>query len=78
MILQVTQAQYLGEYKLKLWFNTLEIKNVDLKSTIFNDPRQIFKALRNEDYFKDFCLNFNTIAWQNGLDLAPEYLYELK
>ncbi len=77
MILQVTNAEYISNYTLKLWFNTSETKTVDLEQTIFNDHRPIFKALQQIDYFKQFSLIFNTIGWENGLDLAPEYLYQL-
>lgn len=77
MLLQVTKAKYISNYKIKLWFNTNKAKIVDLEATIFNDHRTIFRALRNIEYFKDFIISYNTIAWKNGLDIAPEYLYEL-
>ncbi len=78
MILEVIKSEYISEYKIKLWFNNGETKVVDLKSSIFNDRRKIFEQLRNIDYFKKFDIVLNTIGWENGLDLAPEYLYELE
>lgn len=61
-----------------MWFDNGVVKVVDLKDTIFNDKREIFKPLEDIEYFKKFDLVLNTIGWQNGLDLAPEYLYELE
>ncbi len=77
MILNVVEAEYISGYKIKLRFNNGKTKIINLKETIFNDKREIFKPLRNIEYFKEFKIKLNTISWQNGLDLAPEYLYEL-
>lgn len=62
---------------LELTFNNGETKSVDLKAMIFEDKRPIFEPLRDLDYFKNFTIEANTIAWANGLDPAPEYLYQL-
>ncbi len=77
MILEVIKAEYVAEYKIKVWFNNGETKITDLKSTIWNDRRKIFEPLRNIEFFKSFNLQLDTVCWQNGLDLAPEFLYEL-
>ena len=50
---------------------------IDLKETIFNDRRKIFKPLRNIDFFKSFTLDSWTMTWSNEADFSPEFLYEL-
>ncbi len=69
--LEVINAEYLGEYRVKLWFNNDVIKCVDLKDSLVG---LVFEPLKNVDYFKRFSVKFNTIEWSNGADFAPEYL----
>ncbi len=35
-----------------------------------------FRELASQQAFKTVRVAFDTIAWDNGLDLDPEYLYE--
>ena len=77
MILNVVEAKYIEDYKVVLKFDDGVKKLVDLKETIFGDRRAIFQPLRQQDFFKNFRLEFNTITWQNEADFAPEYLYEI-
>jgi len=35
-----------------------------------------FQALASPDAFRRVRVAFDTIEWENGLDLDPEYLYE--
>ena len=74
MFLEVVKAEYLNEYKIKLWFNNDVIKVVDLSHSLNGEA---FSPLKNTDYFKSFTVKFNTIEWENGADFAPEYLYEI-
>lgn len=74
MFLEVVKAEYLNEYKIKLWFNNDVIKIVDLSESLNGEA---FMPLKNKDYFKGFSIKFNTIEWENGADFAPEYLYEI-
>lgn len=76
MLIEVESAEYIEDYKIHVRFNNGEEGNVDLRDTVFDDKREIFKALRDKDYFKNFHLTLNTIGWPNQLDLAPEYLRE--
>ena len=77
MILNVTKAEYQSGYKVSLNFNNGESVEVDLEATIMNDSRKIFYPLRDKEYFKTFKIVFNTIAWENEADFAPEFLLDL-
>ncbi|MCL4482238.1 MAG: DUF2442 domain-containing protein [Bacteroidetes bacterium] len=77
MILNVTYAEYKGEYQIFLIFNDGESVLVDLEDTIKNDSRKIFVPLQDLAYFKTFKISLNTITWDNEADFAPEFLLEL-
>ena len=74
MFLEVSQAEYLDNYRIRLTFNNGEIKTVDLQNELNGN---VYVPLRQLDYFKNFQLKYNTIEWSNGADYAPEYLYEI-
>ena len=74
MFLEVIKATYLDEYKILLAFNNGVKKTVDLKSKLNGE---VFEPLKELNYFRRFTIRFNTIEWNNGVDLAPEYLYEI-
>lgn len=74
MFLEVSNAKYLGDYKINLIFNNGESKTVDLANELNG---KIFEPLKNKAYFQSFIIKFNTIEWSNGADFAPEYLYEI-
>lgn len=73
-MLEITKAEYISDYKLKLWFNNLQVRLVDLESSLSGE---VFLPLRDKAFFKDFSIPYNTIEWANGADFAPEYLYEI-
>lgn len=74
MFLEISKAEYLGDYRIRLWFNNGEIRIVDLANSLRGEA---FRPLHDLDYFKQFSIRFNTIEWENGADFAPEYLYEI-
>ena len=74
MFLEVAQAEYLDNYRIKLTFNNGIIKTVDFQNE-FNGT--VYEPLHQLDYFKCFQLKYNTIEWENGADYAPEYLYDI-
>ena len=74
MFLEVINAEYLNDYKIKLDFNNGITKIVDLKDELIGN---VFEPLKKIDYFKEFNIKYNTIEWKNGADFAPEYLYEI-
>ncbi|MCQ2236663.1 MAG: DUF2442 domain-containing protein [Bacteroidales bacterium] len=72
--LEVVKAEYVKEYKIRLFFNNGEVKVVDLLPSLVGE---VFVPLKDIENFKHFSIKFNTIEWENGADFAPEYLYGL-
>lgn len=72
----VKKADYLSDYILSLTFEDGKKKIIDLKPYI---EGEIFEPLKNIDYFKKFKVNpdLDTIVWDNGADLSPDFLYEI-
>lgn len=76
-MLAVKTARYLDDYKIELAFNDGHSGIADLKEVLANDHRAPFLALQNIDEFRKFAIKHQTIVWENGLDLAPEFLFFL-
>jgi hypothetical protein len=75
MMLSIIHASYLDDYKIALSFNNNKMGVANLKDLIFTDHRAPFLMLLNENEFKQFNIEHDTIVWKNGLDLAPEFLF---
>lgn len=74
MLLEVTKAEYLDGYRVKLLFSNGETKIVYLSQSLNG---AVFAPLKDIEFFKRFVIKFNTIEWENGADFAPEYLYKI-
>lgn len=74
MLLHVTDAQYMGDYRLRLKFNNGAQGIVDLEPELYGE---MFEPLRNKQTFKQFTLTSRTVEWPNGADFAPEFLFEV-
>ncbi len=75
MILNVVKADYINDFKIKVLFNDGLEKIVDLKNYINSKKHPFFQPLKNVNEFKKFQVH-RTLVWDNGADIAPEYLYE--
>ncbi len=76
MLRHIKKADYLEEYKLKLYFDDKTIRVVDLKSMLKN-ANNMFLPLVDIDYFKQVECDGTTICWPNGVDLCPDVLYKM-
>jgi hypothetical protein len=72
----VKDVKYVSDYKLLLTFNDEITKIIDLKPYLKGN---IFEPLKNIDYFKTVKINsdIDTIVWENGADISPDFLYEI-
>jgi hypothetical protein len=74
MILHITDAEYIGEYKVDVTFNDGRRGVADLSDAL-NGP--VFESLKDTSLFSQMQIDkvLDTITWPNGADLAPEYIY---
>ncbi len=77
MILHITRAEYISDYRIRISFDNGETRIVDLEKFLNEEPRSVFHPHRDKNFFKDFFLDRGTICWKNETDLAPEFLYEI-
>jgi hypothetical protein len=75
MILHVKEAEYRYDYVIWLRFNDDAEGEVDLTNEL---EGEVFSPLKNINKFKSFKVDpiLGTIVWENGADIAPEFLYE--
>ena len=50
---------------------------INFAPIIKKDSRKIVSELEKKGVFKDFSVELDTLTWRNGVDFAPEYLYQL-
>jgi hypothetical protein len=74
MFLHVREACYEGDYRIRLRFNDGAEGVVDLRDCL---EGEVFEPLRDLDAFRAFRVDpeIETVVWENGADMAPEYLY---
>ena len=72
---QVVEARYLGDYKVYLEFNDGRKGVVDLSDELNGEE---MTPLRDRGRFSQVYLDkgLATLAWLDGQDFAPEFLYE--
>jgi len=75
MILHITEANYISDFKIRVLFNDGLEKIVDLKNYISSKKHPFFQPLKQVDEFKKFHVH-KTLVWDNGADIAPEYLHD--
>jgi len=75
-MLWVTDAKYLGDYRVWLAFSDGTAGEANLIERLHG---HMFEPLRDKAMFAQvkFDAEADTIVWPNGADLAPEFLKEL-
>ncbi len=61
------------DYRLILRFDNDERRVFDVRPLLSTGR---FRELSSPEAFRKVRVAFDTIEWENGLDLDPEYLYE--
>ncbi|MFI3248134.1 MAG: DUF2442 domain-containing protein [Rikenellaceae bacterium] len=73
-LLWIKKAEYVKDYIISITFSDGVNKHVDLKNHL---REGVFKPLQDVEKFKKFKLSDWSVEWENGADLAPEFLYTL-
>ncbi len=69
---QVIVARYVRGFIVSTRFDDGTEKHIDV-SRWFKGP--VFEPLKKPKLFKKFFIEAGTLAWPNGVDIAPEALY---
>ena len=69
---QMIAARYIREFIVSARFDDGTEKYIDI-SQWFKGP--VFEPLKDPKFFKEFFVEAGTLAWPNGVDIAPEALY---
>ncbi len=71
----VTELKVIPPYTLEVHFQDGTYRVIDMKNE-FRGP--VFEPLKDPEYFARAFIDpvWHTVAWPNGVDLAPEWLYE--
>ena len=74
-LVDITDVAVVGSYRLRLTFADGSVGEVDFAD---REWRGVFEPLRDPSYFARVTVDpeAGTIAWPDGLDMAPEPLYE--
>ena len=72
-LIRVVNVDYIKDYTMDLRFSNGEKKRVDFFPLLKSGKKQ---ELLNKDNFIQFGLNPWTLEWYNGVDFAPDFLYQ--
>ncbi|MBM3860374.1 MAG: DUF2442 domain-containing protein [Verrucomicrobia bacterium] len=72
----ITAVEYISGYRLRLTFEDGSVRVADLSAQL---DGEMFEPLKNLRKFRTARLNpdLDTVVWDNGADMAPEFLYEI-
>jgi hypothetical protein len=73
MYLGIKQVAATDDYQLDLTFENNECRRFDVKPLLTIGR---FSELQDITLFKTVKISFDTVEWDNGLDLDPEYLHD--
>ena len=75
MILHVVEVKYVRDYIIWVRFNDGAFGEVDLSAEL---EGEVFGPLKDQALFKTVKADplLQTTVWDNGADLAPEFLYD--
>lgn len=72
-LIRVVNVDYIKDYTMDLRFSNGEKKRVDFFPLLKSGKKQ---ELLNKNNFILFGLNHWTLEWYNGVDFAPDFLYQ--
>ena len=69
---KVVEAKANDDFSLDLRFNDGKVKRFDIRPYL---EYEVFKPLKDVNYFKRIRIAFGTVQWKDEQDISPETLY---
>lgn len=73
--MNVTRAQYIKDYTLKVWFDNGESRTVDFSAVILTSSNALVAQFADKAKFQQFAIDEGVLTWNNDMDFSPEALY---
>ena len=72
----ITEVAYVSDFTLQLRFEDGSVRTVDLKEHL---DGKMFEPLKDRARFRTARLepDLDTVVWENGADMSPDFLYEI-
>ena len=70
---KVIEVNPLDNYRILLTFSNNEKRIKDMKPYL---NKGVFKKLKNKEFFNSVHISFDTISWNDEIDICAETLYE--
>ena len=76
MYYELVKLNFVGDYKLEVYFKDGEKGVVDCRKYI--DQGGVFSRLIEKDYFQQATIDkeWGVLCWPDDIDIAPETLYQ--
>ncbi len=73
-MIKITQAHYLQQRVLRLYFSDKSYGDYDLQP-LLDRQTELTTPLNDDAYFKQYYLELGALAWSNGLELSPANIH---
>ena len=70
---KIIEVKPLDDYMILLTFSNNEKRIKDMKPYL---DKGVFKKLKDKDFFNTVHVSFDTISWDDEIDLCADVLYE--
>ena len=75
-MIKVINAELRDDYTVYVEFNDGKKGFISFKKILETDHRQVIRDLLQEETFNTLKVKLNTLCWDNGVDFAPDFLYQ--
>ena len=73
MVIYVKSVEPKDNYKLLVTFENGEKRLFDCTDLLV---KNIYKPLKNKNFFYSVKAEYGTVVWNGRIDIAPEYIYQ--
>ena len=75
-MIKIIDADIKDDYTVYVEFNDGKKGYIPFRKILETDHRQVIRDLLQKEIFDTLKIKLNTLCWDNGVDFAPDFLYQ--